>query len=115
MFAFQRDGVMPDIMTLSKTSGAGLPLAVVMTSEAIERKAFERGLKRRRSPAVPQQQDCRRRSGWPYNTSAGLGSSVPSAGDLGCSSGKPQSARRGILVMFLQSLGGQVQLSSRGA
>ena len=43
MFAFQRDGVTPDIMTLSKTLGAGLPLAAVMTSEAIEQKAFERG------------------------------------------------------------------------
>jgi 2,2-dialkylglycine decarboxylase (pyruvate) len=42
MFAFQRDGVTPDIMTLSKTLGAGLPLAAVMTSEAIEQKAFER-------------------------------------------------------------------------
>jgi 2,2-dialkylglycine decarboxylase (pyruvate) len=43
MFAFQRDGVTPDIMTLSKTLGAGLPLAAVMTSEAIEQKAFEKG------------------------------------------------------------------------
>ncbi|MBZ8135248.1 aspartate aminotransferase family protein [Afifella sp. IM 167] len=43
MFAFQRDGVTPDIMTLSKTLGAGLPLAAVMTSEAIEEKAHERG------------------------------------------------------------------------
>ena len=43
MFAFQRDGVTPDIMTLSKTLGAGLPLAAVMTTEEIEQKAFERG------------------------------------------------------------------------
>jgi 2,2-dialkylglycine decarboxylase (pyruvate) len=43
MFAFQRDGVTPDILTLSKTLGAGLPLAAVMTSEEIEKKAFERG------------------------------------------------------------------------
>jgi 2,2-dialkylglycine decarboxylase (pyruvate) len=43
MFAFQRDGVTPDILTLSKTLGAGLPLAAVMTTEAIEQKAFERG------------------------------------------------------------------------
>ncbi|PTM43615.1 aspartate aminotransferase family protein [Bosea sp. 124] len=43
MFAFQRDGVTPDILTLSKTLGAGLPLAAVMTSEAIEQKARERG------------------------------------------------------------------------
>jgi 2,2-dialkylglycine decarboxylase (pyruvate) len=43
MFAFQRDGVTPDILTLSKTLGAGLPLAAVMTTEEIEQKAFERG------------------------------------------------------------------------
>ncbi len=43
MFAFQRDGVTPDFMTLSKTLGAGLPLAAVMTTEAIEQKAHERG------------------------------------------------------------------------
>ncbi len=43
MFAFQRDGVTPDIMTLSKTLGAGLPLAAVMTTEAIEQQAYERG------------------------------------------------------------------------
>ncbi|PZO01524.1 MAG: aspartate aminotransferase family protein [Hyphomicrobiales bacterium] len=43
MFAFQRDGVTPDIMTLSKTLGAGLPLAAVMTTQAIEQKAHERG------------------------------------------------------------------------
>ncbi|AOO81748.1 aspartate aminotransferase family protein [Bosea vaviloviae] len=43
MFAFQRDGVTPDILTLSKTLGAGLPLAAVMTSQAIEEKAHERG------------------------------------------------------------------------
>ncbi|MCX5493710.1 aspartate aminotransferase family protein [Kaistia dalseonensis] len=43
MFAFQRDGVTPDIMTLSKTLGAGLPLAAVMTSAEIEQKAFEKG------------------------------------------------------------------------
>ena len=43
MYAFQRDGVTPDILTLSKTLGSGLPLAAVMTTEAIEQKAFERG------------------------------------------------------------------------
>ena len=31
MFAFERDGVVPDILTLSKTLGAGLPLSAVMT------------------------------------------------------------------------------------
>ncbi|MEI3851125.1 MULTISPECIES: aspartate aminotransferase family protein [unclassified Ensifer] len=43
MFAFQRDGVTPDILTLSKTLGAGLPLAAVMTTAEIEQKAHERG------------------------------------------------------------------------
>lgn len=43
MFAFQRDGVTPDILTLSKTIGAGLPLAAVMTTQEIEEKAHERG------------------------------------------------------------------------
>jgi 2,2-dialkylglycine decarboxylase (pyruvate) len=35
MFAFERDGVVPDILTLSKTLGAGLPLSAVMTSDAV--------------------------------------------------------------------------------
>jgi len=43
MFAFQRDGVTPDIMTLSKTLGAGLPLAAVMATAEVEQKAHERG------------------------------------------------------------------------
>lgn len=43
MFAFQRDGVTPDIMTLSKTLGSGLPLAAVMTTQAIEQAAHEKG------------------------------------------------------------------------
>ncbi|OWJ67875.1 aspartate aminotransferase family protein [Inquilinus limosus] len=42
MFAFERDGVVPDILTLSKTLGAGLPLAAVMTSEAIAAEAEAR-------------------------------------------------------------------------
>jgi 2,2-dialkylglycine decarboxylase (pyruvate) len=42
MFAFERDGVVPDILTLSKTLGAGLPLAAVMTGEAIAREAEAR-------------------------------------------------------------------------
>ena len=43
MFAFDRDGVTPDILTLSKTLGAGLPLSAVVTSRAIEEAAYERG------------------------------------------------------------------------
>ncbi|MEV6587355.1 aspartate aminotransferase family protein [Streptomyces acidicola] len=42
-YAFERDGVVPDILTLSKTLGAGLPLAAVVTSAEIEQKAHERG------------------------------------------------------------------------
>jgi 2,2-dialkylglycine decarboxylase (pyruvate) len=42
-YAFERDGVVPDIITLSKTLGAGLPLAAVVTSAAIEDEAHRRG------------------------------------------------------------------------
>ena len=43
MFAFERDGVVPDILTLSKTLGAGLPLAAVLTTDEIEEQAHEHG------------------------------------------------------------------------
>jgi len=43
MFACERDGVVPDILTLSKTLGAGLPLAAVVTSAEIEARAHDRG------------------------------------------------------------------------
>jgi 2,2-dialkylglycine decarboxylase (pyruvate) len=42
-YAFERDGVVPDILTLSKTLGAGLPLAAVITSAEIEETAHDRG------------------------------------------------------------------------
>ncbi|NGO14445.1 aspartate aminotransferase family protein [Streptomyces sp. HC44] len=42
-YAFERDGIVPDILTLSKTLGAGLPLAAVVTSAEIEQEAHERG------------------------------------------------------------------------
>ncbi|MGW0759007.1 aspartate aminotransferase family protein [Streptomyces sp. NPDC002814] len=42
-YAFERDGVVPDILTLSKTLGAGLPLAAVVTSAEIEQEAYDRG------------------------------------------------------------------------
>lgn len=42
-YAFERDGVVPDILTLSKTLGAGLPLAAVLTTAEIEQEAHERG------------------------------------------------------------------------
>ncbi|TIX08270.1 MAG: aminotransferase class III-fold pyridoxal phosphate-dependent enzyme, partial [Mesorhizobium sp.] len=43
MFAFQRDGATPDILTLSKTIGAGLPLSAVMTTAEIEEAAHDKG------------------------------------------------------------------------
>ncbi len=43
MFAFERDGVVPDILTLSKTLGGGLPLSATLTSGEIEQDAFEKG------------------------------------------------------------------------
>lgn len=36
-------GVTPDIMTVSKTLGGGLPLAATITSDAVEARAHERG------------------------------------------------------------------------
>jgi 2,2-dialkylglycine decarboxylase (pyruvate) len=42
-YAFERDGVVPDLLTVSKTLGAGLPLAAVLTSAEIEETAHERG------------------------------------------------------------------------
>jgi 2,2-dialkylglycine decarboxylase (pyruvate) len=42
MYAFERDGVVPDILTLSKTLGAGLPVAMVVTSAEIEAACYER-------------------------------------------------------------------------
>ena len=41
MFAFQRDGVVPDILTLSKTLGAGIALSAVMTTDRIAALADE--------------------------------------------------------------------------
>ena len=43
MFAFERDGITPDILTLSKTLGAGLPLSATITSPQIEEAAHEKG------------------------------------------------------------------------
>ncbi|RAH50431.1 aspartate aminotransferase family protein [Aspergillus brunneoviolaceus CBS 621.78] len=43
MFAFEHDGVVPDILALSKTLGCGLPLASVSTTAEIERGCKEAG------------------------------------------------------------------------
>jgi 2,2-dialkylglycine decarboxylase (pyruvate) len=43
MYAFERDGVIPDLLTLSKTLGAGLPVAAVVTSDEIETVCHDRG------------------------------------------------------------------------
>jgi 2,2-dialkylglycine decarboxylase (pyruvate) len=43
MFAFERDGVVPDLLVLSKTLGAGLPLSAVLVGEAISKTCDERG------------------------------------------------------------------------
>jgi 2,2-dialkylglycine decarboxylase (pyruvate) len=42
MFAFERDGAVPDILTLSKTLGAGLALSAVMTGDTIAAEAEAR-------------------------------------------------------------------------
>ncbi|EJN02115.1 aspartate aminotransferase family protein [Phyllobacterium sp. YR531] len=42
MFACERDGVTPDILVLSKTLGAGLPLSAVLTTAEIEERCHER-------------------------------------------------------------------------
>lgn len=43
MYAFERDGVAPDILTLSKTLGAGLPVAAVITGDDIADVCAQRG------------------------------------------------------------------------
>ena len=43
MLACRRDAIVPDILTLSKTLGTGLPLAAVLTTDEVEERAHERG------------------------------------------------------------------------
>lgn len=43
MFAFEHDGVVPDILAVSKTLGCGLPLASISTTSEIERGCKEAG------------------------------------------------------------------------
>jgi 2,2-dialkylglycine decarboxylase (pyruvate) len=42
-FAFQHFGVQPDMLTLSKTLGGGLPLAATVVSDALEQDCHEKG------------------------------------------------------------------------
>jgi 2,2-dialkylglycine decarboxylase (pyruvate) len=42
-FAFEHFGVVPDILTLSKTLGGGVPLSAVVTSETIEADCHDKG------------------------------------------------------------------------
>jgi 2,2-dialkylglycine decarboxylase (pyruvate) len=43
LYAHERDGIVPDLLTLSKTLGAGLPVAAVVTGDDIETVCHERG------------------------------------------------------------------------
>jgi 2,2-dialkylglycine decarboxylase (pyruvate) len=43
MFAFEHDGVVPDVVAVSKTLGGGLPLAATVTSSAIEEDCVAKG------------------------------------------------------------------------
>ena len=43
MFGFEYEGVVPDIITLSKTLGGGLPLSAVITSDKIAQMAKDNG------------------------------------------------------------------------
>ncbi|MCW5745181.1 MAG: aspartate aminotransferase family protein [Alphaproteobacteria bacterium] len=43
MFACERDGVAPDLLTLSKTLGAGIPLSAVLATAEVEERCHERG------------------------------------------------------------------------
>ncbi len=43
MFGFEHDGVVPDLVAMSKTLGGGIPLAATATSEAIEADCVAKG------------------------------------------------------------------------
>ena len=42
-FAFEQDGAVPDILTLSKTLGGGLPLSAIVTGAEIEAECYRKG------------------------------------------------------------------------
>jgi len=43
MFGFEADGIVPDIVTASKTLGGGVPISAVVTSPAIESDCYAKG------------------------------------------------------------------------
>jgi 2,2-dialkylglycine decarboxylase (pyruvate) len=43
MFGFEGDGIVPDIVTASKTLGGGVPISAVVTSAAIESDCYAKG------------------------------------------------------------------------
>jgi 2,2-dialkylglycine decarboxylase (pyruvate) len=43
MWGFEHEGVIPDILTISKHFGGGMPICAVVTTEEIENKAIENG------------------------------------------------------------------------
>ncbi|RMF89969.1 MAG: aspartate aminotransferase family protein [Nitrospinota bacterium] len=43
MWAFEREGIIPDILTISKHFGGGVTISAVVTTAAIEERAVERG------------------------------------------------------------------------
>jgi 2,2-dialkylglycine decarboxylase (pyruvate) len=43
MFGFEQDGIVPDILTVSKTLGGGLPLAATIISPELEQRIVDRG------------------------------------------------------------------------
>ena len=77
MYAFERDGVTPDILTLSKTLGAGLPVAAVVTSSEIEERCHASGYPVLHHPRL--------------RSAAGRGCRHGAAGDR---AGRPGRARR---------------------
>jgi 2,2-dialkylglycine decarboxylase (pyruvate) len=43
MFGFEHDGIVPDLVAVSKTLGGGIPLAATITTSAIEEDCVEKG------------------------------------------------------------------------
>ena len=89
MFACEQDGIVPDILALSKTLGAGIPLSATITSRSIEEVVVQKGfgfLSSHMSDPLPAAvgltvlgvKDPRRKQrGFQRNCSIGLGESCP--------------------------------------